>query len=101
MTWPLQKTIWRINYQARARLLDLVNSHRSAKQVIHITSPKELRLFRKFRGAQSGPQSAPSETTWNAPETGTVVPFEQPTTENPKEPELRLFVSRYCCHLAL
>ena len=45
MTWPLLKMIWNIHYHLRPRLLELVNRHRLDKQVIHIKSPKELRLF--------------------------------------------------------
>jgi adenylate kinase family enzyme len=45
MTWPLLKMIWNINYQARPRLLDLINSFCDTKQVFHITSPKELQSF--------------------------------------------------------
>jgi adenylate kinase family enzyme len=45
VTWVLLKMIWNIHYRVRPRLLDLVNSHRTNKQVVHITSPKELRLF--------------------------------------------------------
>ena len=45
MTLPLLKMIWNIHYHSRPRLLELVNSFRADKQVIHITSPKELRMF--------------------------------------------------------
>jgi len=45
MTIPLLKMIWNIHFHLRPKLLELVNRYRSGKQVIHIKSPKELRLF--------------------------------------------------------
>jgi adenylate kinase family enzyme len=45
MTWPLLKMIWRIHWQARPQLLDLVNKYRTEKRVTHIRSPRALRQF--------------------------------------------------------
>lgn len=45
MTWRLLKMIWTIHRDARPRLLELVESYRSHKQVFHIRSPRELRRF--------------------------------------------------------
>lgn len=45
MTGRLLKMIGDIHYHLRPRLLELVNGFRADKQVIHITSPRELRLL--------------------------------------------------------
>ena len=45
MTWPLLKMIWIIHRHARPPLLELVNSYRDKKQVVHIHSPHELHKF--------------------------------------------------------
>lgn len=45
MTWPLLKMIWQIHYHLRPQLIELINRFSADKQVIHITSPKELQLF--------------------------------------------------------
>ena len=45
MTWKLIKMIWMVNRDLRPQLMDLVQSHRDAKAVYHIRSPRELRWF--------------------------------------------------------
>ena len=45
VTGRLLKMIWRIHYQLRPRLVELVERQQAEKQVIHITSPKALRAF--------------------------------------------------------
>jgi len=45
MTWPLLKMIWVIHRQARPQLVELIDSYRGKKQVVHIHSPRELHKF--------------------------------------------------------
>ena len=45
VTWPLLKMIWRIHFHLRPTLLRMVCSHEAEKQVFHLTSPKQIRLF--------------------------------------------------------
>jgi hypothetical protein len=45
MTGPLLRMIWRIQRDARPQLLELIDSFRGRTRIIHIRSPRELRLF--------------------------------------------------------
>jgi adenylate kinase family enzyme len=45
VTWRLFYLIWQIHFHLRPRLLELVERQRAEKQVIHITSPQELKAF--------------------------------------------------------
>jgi len=45
MTWPLLKMIWTIHHVSRPRLLELVDTFRDRKRVVHLRSPRELRHF--------------------------------------------------------
>ena len=45
MTWTLFKIIWAVHRQARPQLLQLVDTLREQKRIIHIRSPEELRAF--------------------------------------------------------
>jgi len=45
MTWPLIKMIWTIHWSARLRLIRLVDTFRTSKQVISLRSPREMRQF--------------------------------------------------------
>jgi adenylate kinase family enzyme len=45
VTGRLLKMIWRIHYQLRPRLVELIERQRADKQVIHITSPQDLHRF--------------------------------------------------------
>jgi adenylate kinase family enzyme len=45
VTGRLLKMIWRIHYHLRPHLVELIERQRTDKQVIHLTSPQELRRF--------------------------------------------------------
>jgi adenylate kinase family enzyme len=45
MTWPLLKLIWTIHRHARPWLLARVAAYKAGRTVVHLRSPRELRVF--------------------------------------------------------
>ena len=45
VTWPLLKMIWRIHFDTRPKLLDLIYKQRKETHIVHITSVRGLRRF--------------------------------------------------------
>ncbi len=45
MTWTLVKMMWMLHRHARPRLMQLIDSFRTQKQVFHIQAPREMRQF--------------------------------------------------------
>ncbi len=56
-TWKLVKAMWQVHRLERQKLIEVLDSHRGVKRIIHIGSPKELNEF--IAGVCSSPHPSP------------------------------------------